>query len=318
MKQINFVKASAAPARCPYAFRSRTQCVRPRAAACKQPSSQQQSSSSSSGPVSRRDLLAGPAAASVLLLISQAAGPAAADELAAEEAVAAAAAAPAPAAAAEEVAAAAPEAEAAATPPAPAAAAAPATTITEKITNEGAIRLATSEQATRNMTPTDKQVFALNGRVQAQNRAPIDFPAFIRQGFDITVVGDGYVMDADGLIFKDFVIGSGTLPEEGQQVVFDYTAYNESGAVIDSSYRKGRAAETRLGIQGLIPGFEMGIRSMRPGGKRRIVVPPALGPPVGPSTFFSAKQCEVFDVELRQVRKCERRQMMMFSDVVCE
>lgn len=42
------------------------------------------------------------------------------------------------------------------------------------------------------------QVFALNGRVQAQNRAPIDFPAFIRQGFDITVVGDGYVMDADG------------------------------------------------------------------------------------------------------------------------
>lgn len=41
---------------------------------------------------------------------------------------------------------------------------------------------------------------------------------------------------------------------EGQQVVFDYTGYNESGAAIDSSYRQGRPAETRLGIAGLIPG----------------------------------------------------------------
>jgi hypothetical protein len=42
------------------------------------------------------------------------------------------------------------------------------------------------------------QIFALNSRVQAQNRAPTDFPGFIREGFDITVVGEGYVMDKDG------------------------------------------------------------------------------------------------------------------------
>ncbi len=137
------------------------------------------------------------------------------------------------------------------------------------------------------------------------------------------------------------------------QVVFDYTAFNESGTLIDSTFRLGRPGETRLGIGGLIPGeslpatlcrctnmavhegtelpgltqpadalpptgFEQGIKSMRVGGKRRIVVPPELGPPVGPSTFFSAKQCEVFDVELQAVRICTRRQVMMFSDVVCE
>lgn len=56
------------------------------------------------------------------------------------------------------------------------------------------------------------------------------------------------------MIYKDFVQGSGTEPLDGQQVVFDYTAYNENGAAIDSSYRKGRPAETRLGISGLIPG----------------------------------------------------------------
>jgi hypothetical protein len=37
-------------------------------------------------------------------------------------------------------------------------------------------------------------------------------------------------------------------------VVFNYTGYNESGGVIDSSYRQGRPAQTRVGINGMIPG----------------------------------------------------------------
>lgn len=57
---------------------------------------------------------------------------------------------------------------------------------------------------------------------------------------------------------------------------------------------------------------------MKVGGKRRIVVPPELGPPVGPATFFSAKQFEVFDVELRGLRNCQRTQALLFSSVVCE
>lgn len=54
-------------------------------------------------------------------------------------------------------------------------------------------------------------------------------------------------------------MGSGSSPVDGQQVVFDYTGYNESGTPIDSSYRKGRAAEVRLGINGLIPGAGVGV-----------------------------------------------------------
>lgn len=53
---------------------------------------------------------------------------------------------------------------------------------------------------------------------------------------------------------QDYAEGSGALPQDGQQVTFDYTAYNESGARIDSTYQKGRPAQTRLGINGLIPG----------------------------------------------------------------
>jgi FKBP-type peptidyl-prolyl cis-trans isomerase len=64
-------------------------------------------------------------------------------------------------------------------------------------------------------------------------------------------------------------------------------------------------------------GFEIGLKTMAPGGQRRIVVPPELGPPVGPSTFFSAKQCEVFDVELLGIKQCRREGALMFSKVVC-
>ena len=46
------------------------------------------------------------------------------------------------------------------------------------------------------------QVLETNRRVQAQNNSPADFPAFVRQGYDIKVLADGYLVDDKGLIFK--------------------------------------------------------------------------------------------------------------------
>lgn len=172
--------------------------------------------------------------------------------------------------------------------------------------------------ALEGLNSVETRALELNNRIQQQNAAPMDFPSFIRQGFNVKIIADGYRASPEGLVFRDYQVGDGAIPEDGQEVVFDYTAYNEQGRRIDSTYNKSAPARTRLGIQGLIPGFELGLRSMRVGGKRRLVVPPQLGPPTGPATFFSAKQCEVFDVELRAVRNCSRRQMGMFSDVVCE
>ena len=57
-----------------------------------------------------------------------------------------------------------------------------------------------------------------------------------------------------GLIYKDFKVGGGKQPVDGEQVTFAYTAYNESGGLIDSTYRQGRDAQTQLGIGGMIPG----------------------------------------------------------------
>ena len=164
------------------------------------------------------------------------------------------------------------------------------------------------------------KVFEYNRRIQAQNKAPPGFPVFARDGFDMRVFCDGYERDADDLIYKDFVVGVGASPKDGQQATFTYTAYNESGAKIDSSFKEGKPAVTQLGTRGMIPGFELALKGMRPGGRRRVIVVPALGPPVGPQTFFSAKQHEVFDIELLEVKDC-RRVGFGFgfgSNLVCE
>ncbi|PKI45079.1 hypothetical protein CRG98_034541 [Punica granatum] len=150
------------------------------------------------------------------------------------------------------------------------------------------------------------------------NNAPEDFPNFVREGFEVKVVtSDNYVKRDSGLIYRDFQVGQGDCPKSGQQVTFHYVGYNESGRRIDSTYLQGAPAKIRMGTNALVPGFEEGIRDMRPGGKRRIIIPPELGPPVGPSTFFSSKQFEVFDVELVSIQNCQRRTIGFYSDVVC-
>ncbi|KHN44560.1 Peptidyl-prolyl cis-trans isomerase FKBP20-2, chloroplastic [Glycine soja] len=172
---------------------------------------------------------------------------------------------------------------------------------------------------TKSKNPYDeKRLLQQNRRIQKENNAPEDFPNFVREGFQVKVVSsDNYIKSDSGLIYRDFVVGQGDCPKDGQQVTFHYIGYNESGRRIDSTYLQGTPAKIRMGTKGLVPGFEEGIRDMRPGGKRRIIIPPELGPPVGPSTFFSSKQFEVFDVELLSVQNCERRTIAFYSDVVC-
>ncbi len=56
-------------------------------------------------------------------------------------------------------------------------------------------------------------------------------------------VSDSYETLPSGLVVFDFIPGNldSPKPQEGQKVIFHYTAYNENGARIDSSY--GQASD---------------------------------------------------------------------------
>ncbi|CAI9101271.1 OLC1v1038554C1 [Oldenlandia corymbosa var. corymbosa] len=172
---------------------------------------------------------------------------------------------------------------------------------------------------TKSKNPFDeRRLLEQNRRRQRENNAPENFPNFVREGFTVKVVAPDYYVKRDsGLMVWDIDVGKGESPKAGQQVTFHYVGYNESGRRIDSTYIQGSPARIRMGTNALVPGFEQGISDMKPGGKRRIIIPPELGPPVGPSTFFSSKQFEVFDVELVSIQDCVRRTIGFYSDFVC-
>jgi len=183
--------------------------------------------------------------------------------------------------------------------------------------DEGRVELLPSSAAAE-LSLSEKQILEYNKRIQAQNRVPREFPWFVREGFDVKIIADDFSITKDGLLTRTFQLGTGPRPGEGQKAIFHYTAYNESGSPIDSSYKQGRPSEMRVGSGGVIPGFELAIKEMEVGTQMRVIVPPALGPPVGPSTFFSAKQCEVFDIEMLALKNCSRKQFGMVSNIVCD
>ncbi len=87
------------------------------------------------------------------------------------------------------------------------------------------------------------------------------------------------VTTATGLKYQDFVIGTGLMPVTNATVHVKYVGTLENGTQFDAR------EWAEFPLLGVVPGFAEGIRSMRVGGQRRLVIPPALGygnnPPAG-------------------------------------
>jgi FKBP-type peptidyl-prolyl cis-trans isomerase len=105
-----------------------------------------------------------------------------------------------------------------------------------------------------------------------------------------------------GLKYVDLKIGKGESPKSGQTVVVNYTGTLQDGTKFDSSLDRHEPFKFVLGQGQVIPGWDEGIATMKPGGKRKLVIPPDLAygasgqPPVIP-----ANATLNFDVDLLRV-----------------
>jgi len=84
-----------------------------------------------------------------------------------------------------------------------------------------------------------------------------------------------------GLQYEDTVVGTGQTPANGQTCSMHYTGWlwvnGAKGAKFDSSLDRGQPFTFPLGMGRVIKGWDEGVASMQVGGKRTLLIPPALG-----------------------------------------
>jgi peptidylprolyl isomerase len=121
-------------------------------------------------------------------------------------------------------------------------------------------------------------------------------PSKLSDGTDPNASDPGLKDIGEGLKIRDIKQGSGEPVKEGAEVTIHYTGWLTDGSIFDSSRARGKPATFELG--GLIEGWKKGIPGMKPGGIRKLVIPPELAygsqnkPGIPPNSTL------VFEVEL--------------------
>lgn len=103
----------------------------------------------------------------------------------------------------------------------------------------------------------------------------------------------------------DIVVGTGLTAEAGDTITAKYVGTLPDGTVFDASSKHAEIAdgfEFVLGQGMVIAGWDQGILGMKEGGKRKLVIPPALGYGAAPGHPL-ANQTLIFEVELVKVTK---------------
>jgi FKBP-type peptidyl-prolyl cis-trans isomerase FkpA len=111
-----------------------------------------------------------------------------------------------------------------------------------------------------------------------------------------------YADKTEGLVV-DLDVGDGAEAAEGNSVTVNYRGWLTDGKVFDESYKRGQPFVFALGRGQVIAGWDQGVKGMKVGGKRRLVLPPALGYGArGAGGSIPPNAVLIFDVELLAVQ----------------
>jgi peptidylprolyl isomerase len=115
------------------------------------------------------------------------------------------------------------------------------------------------------------------------------------------------VTTPSGLKYIDVKVGAGASPKTGQTCVMHYTGWlyedGKKGQKFDSSVDRGQPFEFKIGMGQVIRGWDEGVATMKVGGKRTLIIPPALGYGArGAGGVIPPNATLMFDVELLAIK----------------
>lgn len=111
----------------------------------------------------------------------------------------------------------------------------------------------------------------------------------------------GSTKTASGLYYRDITVGAGTqvLMVNGDSVGVRYRGYLRNGVAFDSNTTAALPLRFRTGSNQVVDGFDEGVRGMRVGGRRQLIIPPGLGYGSQGSAAIPSNSILVFDVTLQ-------------------
>ena len=111
-----------------------------------------------------------------------------------------------------------------------------------------------------------------------------------------------FTRTANGVLYQDVEPGFGLVAEAGKRLTVHFTGWLPDGTKFDSSHDRQTPIEFTLGVGQVIPGWDEGLVGMKGGGRRKLVIPAALGygeagmpPDIPPNSVL------VFDVQAMNV-----------------
>ena len=109
--------------------------------------------------------------------------------------------------------------------------------------------------------------------------------------------------DVKELKIDDIKVGEGVEVKSGDTISINYKGTLLDGTEFDSSYKRNKPFETKIGVGQVIQGWDQGILGLKVGGKRKLTIPSSLGYGAkGSGASIPPNAGLVFEVELMGIK----------------